>query len=58
VVGNVKGLQDPYCNPTTQQGWAERWKQNAVMVTSFATARRSASRSRSADLFVAVFRKT
>jgi predicted homoserine dehydrogenase-like protein len=36
VVGNVKGLQDPYRNPTTQQGWAERWGQNAAMVTSFA----------------------
>jgi predicted homoserine dehydrogenase-like protein len=32
----VKGLQDPYRNPTTQQGWAERWGQNAAMVTSFA----------------------
>jgi predicted homoserine dehydrogenase-like protein len=36
VVGNVKGLQDPYRNPTTQQAWAERWEQNASMVTSFA----------------------
>jgi len=36
VMGNVKGLQDPYRNPTTQQGWAERWGQNAAMVTSFA----------------------
>lgn len=36
VVGNVKGLQDPYRNPTTQQGWAERWGQNPAMVTSFA----------------------
>jgi predicted homoserine dehydrogenase-like protein len=36
VVGNVKGLQDPYRNPTTQKGWAERWDQNAAMVTSFA----------------------
>lgn len=36
VIGNVKGLQDPYRNPTTQQGWAERWGQNASMVTSFA----------------------
>lgn len=33
---NVKGLQDPYRNPTTQQAWAERWAQNAAMVTSFA----------------------
>jgi predicted homoserine dehydrogenase-like protein len=36
VMVNVKGLQDPYRNPTTQQGWAERWGQNAAMVTSFA----------------------
>jgi len=36
VIGNVKGLQDPYRNPSTQQGWAERWGQNAAMVTSFA----------------------
>lgn len=36
VIGNVKGLQDPYRNPTTQQGFAERWGQSASMVTSFA----------------------
>ncbi len=36
VIGNVKGLQDPYRNPTTQKGWAERWVQNPTMVTSFA----------------------
>jgi predicted homoserine dehydrogenase-like protein len=36
VVCNIKGLQDPYRNPTTQQAWAERWAQNAAMVTSFA----------------------
>nr|WP_245404886.1 NAD(P)-dependent oxidoreductase [Ancylobacter gelatini] len=36
VIGNVKGLQDPYRNPTTQRAWAERWEQNAAMVTSFA----------------------
>jgi predicted homoserine dehydrogenase-like protein len=36
VVGNVKGLQDAYRNPTTQQGFAERWGQNPAMVTSFA----------------------
>jgi predicted homoserine dehydrogenase-like protein len=36
VVGNVKGLQDPYRNPTTQKAWAERWAQNPAMVTSFA----------------------
>jgi predicted homoserine dehydrogenase-like protein len=36
VVGNVKGLQDPYRNPTTQQAFAEQWGQNPAMVTSFA----------------------
>lgn len=36
VIGNVKGLQDPYRNPTTQKGFAERWQQNPSMVTSFA----------------------
>ncbi len=36
VCGNIKGLQDPYRNPTTQAGFAERWKQNPAMVTSFA----------------------
>jgi len=36
VLGNVKGLQDPYRNPTTQKGFAERWNQNPAMVTSFA----------------------
>src|SRR4029450_12796282 len=36
VMGNIKGLQDPYRNPTTQQGFAERWGQNPTMVTSFA----------------------
>jgi predicted homoserine dehydrogenase-like protein len=36
VVGNVKGLQDRYRNPTTQAGFAEKWGQNPTMVTSFA----------------------
>lgn len=36
VMGNVKGLQDPYRNPTTQKGFAETWGQNPNMVTSFA----------------------
>lgn len=36
VIGNVKGLQDRYRNPTTQKGYAERWGQNPAMVTSFA----------------------
>lgn len=36
VIGNVKGLQDPYRNPTTQKGFADKWGQNPAMVTSFA----------------------
>jgi predicted homoserine dehydrogenase-like protein len=36
LLGNVKGLQDPYRNPTTQKEFAERWAQNPTMVTSFA----------------------
>ena len=36
LCGNVKGLQDRYRNPTTQKGFAEKWKQAAHMVTSFA----------------------
>jgi predicted homoserine dehydrogenase-like protein len=34
--GNIKGLHDPYRNPTTQEGFARRWGQNPQMVTSFA----------------------
>jgi predicted homoserine dehydrogenase-like protein len=36
VCGNIKGLQDPYRNPTTQKGFAEKWGQDPHMVTSFA----------------------
>lgn len=36
LCGNIKGLHDPYRNPTTQKGFAERWGQNPSMVTSFA----------------------
>jgi predicted homoserine dehydrogenase-like protein len=36
LCGNIKGLHDPYRNPTTQKGFAERWGQNPHMVTSFA----------------------
>jgi predicted homoserine dehydrogenase-like protein len=36
VMGNVKGLQDPYRTPTTQREFAEKWGQNPAMVTSFA----------------------
>ncbi len=35
-MGNVKGLQDPYRTPETQKSFAEKWGQNAAMVTSFA----------------------
>jgi predicted homoserine dehydrogenase-like protein len=36
VAGNIKGLQDPYRNPTTQEGFARQWGQDPAMVTSFA----------------------
>jgi predicted homoserine dehydrogenase-like protein len=36
VAGNIKGLQDEYRTPTTQQAFAERWGQDPHMVTSFA----------------------
>jgi predicted homoserine dehydrogenase-like protein len=36
VCGNIKGLQDPYRNPTTQEGWAQTWGLGVRMVTSFA----------------------
>ncbi len=36
VCGNIKGLQDEYRTPTTQQAFAERWGQDPYMVTSFA----------------------
>jgi predicted homoserine dehydrogenase-like protein len=36
LCGNIKGLHDPYRNPTTQEGFAKRWGQNPQMVTSFA----------------------
>jgi len=36
VAGNIKGLQDPYRNPTTQEGFARQWGQDPHMVTSFA----------------------
>lgn len=36
VCGNIKGLQDPYRTPTTQKAFAEKWGQDAHMVTSFA----------------------
>jgi len=36
MCGNIKGLQDPYRNPTTQESFARQWKQKPHMVTSFA----------------------
>lgn len=36
LCGNIKGLHDPYRNPTTQLAFAQRWGQNPSMVTSFA----------------------
>lgn len=36
LCGNIKGLHDPYRNPTTQLAFAERWGQKPAMVASFA----------------------
>ncbi len=36
LCGNIKGLQDPYRNPTTQEGFARQWGQKPHMVASFA----------------------
>lgn len=36
LCGNIKGLHDPYRNPTTQKEFAEKWGQKPHMVTSFA----------------------
>jgi predicted homoserine dehydrogenase-like protein len=36
LCGNIKGLHDPYRNPTTQEAFAKTWKQKPHMVTSFA----------------------
>lgn len=36
LMGNIKGLQDPYRTPTTQLGFAKKWGQTPSMVTSFA----------------------
>jgi predicted homoserine dehydrogenase-like protein len=36
VCGNIKGLQDEYRTPATQQAFAEKWGQDPYMVTSFA----------------------
>lgn len=36
LCGSIKGLHDPYRNPTTQRAFAERWGQKPAMVASFA----------------------
>jgi len=36
LCGNIKGMEDHYRNPTTQQTYAKNWGQNAQMVSSFA----------------------
>ncbi|MBB2971370.1 SAF domain-containing protein [Mesorhizobium sp. RMAD-H1] len=36
VCGNIKGLQDRYRNPTTQEAFARQWNQTPSMVASFA----------------------
>jgi len=36
LCGNIKGLQDPYRTPITQEAFAKRWGQKPYMVTSFA----------------------
>ena len=36
LAGNIKGLQDHYRTPTTQEGFAKEWGQTPSMVTSFA----------------------
>lgn len=36
LCGNIKGLQDPYRTPITQESFAKRWGQKPEMVTSFA----------------------
>jgi predicted homoserine dehydrogenase-like protein len=36
MCGNIKGLQDPYRNPTTQEGFAKKWGINPFMAASFA----------------------
>jgi predicted homoserine dehydrogenase-like protein len=36
LCGNIKGLHDPYRNPSTQVDFARKWGQKPVMVSSFA----------------------
>jgi predicted homoserine dehydrogenase-like protein len=36
LCGNIKGLHDPYRNPSTQEAFARKWGMKPPMVTSFA----------------------
>lgn len=36
LCGNIKGLQDPYRTPATQESFAKQWNQKPNMVASFA----------------------
>jgi predicted homoserine dehydrogenase-like protein len=36
LCGNIKGLEDHYRTPATQEGFAKKWNQAPYMVTSFA----------------------
>lgn len=36
LCGNIKGLEDHYRTPATQEGFARKWNQQPYMVTSFA----------------------
>jgi predicted homoserine dehydrogenase-like protein len=36
LCGNIKGLEDHYRTPATQEGFAKKWHQQPYMVTSFA----------------------
>ncbi len=36
LCGNIKGLQDPYRTPATQESFAKQWNQRPDMVASFA----------------------
>jgi predicted homoserine dehydrogenase-like protein len=36
LCGNIKGLHDPYRDPTTQEAFAKKWGQRPAMVASFA----------------------
>lgn len=36
LCGNIKGLHDPYRNPSTQESFAKKWGQTPHMVTAFA----------------------